>query len=76
VLITLPSNYVVGATGVLEDSSETKWMEERARDTSGIHREIYLFRFIFTNKTIHYSAGKAHDFAWFADKRYHVAKAR
>jgi len=78
VYITLPSNYVVGATGVLKDSSEVKWMSERAKDTlwmSTPSGDLSIPPSSSASKTIHFSAENVHDFAWFADKRYHVAKS-
>jgi len=77
IFITLPSNYVTGATGVLQDSSEIQWMEQKAKDTSWTSAVSGDYTFPVSSpelKTVHYSAKQVHDFAWFADKRFHVTK--
>ncbi len=88
VRITLPDNYVVGATGVLQDAEEIAFLTKKEAAT----------RLAFANKTlpgtknkkgeiedpspvssgtlktIRYRAENVHDFAWFADKRFWVVK--
>ena len=76
VSITLPQNYVVAASGKLQTPSEKKWLEDKAVETKG--------KFSFNpddmdfppssqkTKTVRYTIENTHDFAWFADKRYHV----
>ncbi|MBS3806689.1 MAG: M1 family metallopeptidase [Bacteroidales bacterium] len=76
VSITLPENYVVAASGELQTPSERKWLEDIALETKG--------KFSFNpddmdfpvsaekTKTIRFTLEHTHDFAWFADKRYHV----
>ncbi len=71
VTITLPKNYVVGATGNLETSEELHWLEERLKDTTTVRNIPASDREL---KTIRYSERNIHDFAWFADKRYRVLK--
>lgn len=77
VSITLPKNYVVGATGTLVDGAdEQAWMKKRDVET----RMIKDFSKISNSfppsssemKTLRYKASNVHDFAWFADKRYYV----
>jgi hypothetical protein len=78
VSITLPANYVVGATGNLQNEEELKFLDILASDTSWM-RTIY-FRSVDVPpsseqmKTLHYTENNIHDFAWFADKRFHVLK--
>ena len=77
VKITLPENYVVGATGDLQEASEIVWLDSLARKTK------YITEFPEDNsfppsskklKTLTYKQSQVHDFAWFADKRYNVLK--
>ncbi len=78
VSITLPKNYVVGATGYLQDSSELAWLSQKAIETEAIMR-FQNANLSFPDsdtslKTLHYKASAVHDFALFADKRFHVLK--
>jgi len=78
VSITLPANYLVGATGNLQNEEEMAWMDKIALDTTGIVESV------LTNdqfppssaaiKTLRYTELNIHDFAWFADKRFHLVK--
>lgn len=76
VSITLPSNYIVMATGNCSDESENQWLDSLSckplpNDTT------YLKSWPasdITMKTLHYHEDKVHDFAWFADKRWVVRK--
>lgn len=69
--ITIPENYVVAATGQLQDSSEIDWLlEKAAQPVATIEEEIVSSA--PKNKTIHYHADNVHDFAWFADKQFNV----
>lgn len=89
VRITVPSNYVVSATGDLfECQDEEKWLELRAKQTKLLLEENRLdktgrIRGEFTNefpesssewKTLRYKQNNVHDFAWFADKRFYVLR--
>ncbi len=83
VSITLPSNYVVGATGTLETKSEVAFIESKILSSKSIiekwdketrPEEMDFPASATTMKTIRYTAEKIHDFAWFADKRFLVAK--
>ena len=80
VFITLPKNYVVGATGdLINGEEEQKWLSQKAEETLKIIDNIDDYDMSFpvssdTTKTLHYHQEKVHDFAWFADKRYHVLK--
>lgn len=75
--ITLPKNYVVGATGVLQTEDELIWLTAKdsiTRNLSEFGSDLDFPLSDPTNKTLHYHAENVHDFAWFADKRYHVLK--
>jgi hypothetical protein len=84
VSITVPKNYVVGATGVLQNASETSFLDSLAQDTKTRISEIIALpggnlRDSFPPsasewKTLRYVQDKVHDFAWFTDKRYKVLK--
>ncbi len=78
VSITLPDNYIVGATGNLQNQHEIDWLEKLAADTSWLKAShIGKVPFPVSSeqlKTLHYTARQVHDFAWFADKRFNVIK--
>ncbi len=88
VRITLPKNYVVGATGILQTKSEQDWLQLKAShyqeeidqanqpilNKKEKKKPLHLFPSSSNEtKTIEYFAEDIHDFAWFADKRYLVA---
>ena len=79
VSITLPANYVVGATGDLQTAAEYEFLENRVEETKK-HYETGSFEgnnfpeSSDSMKTIRYKQDNVHDFAWFADKRYEVLK--
>jgi len=76
--LTLPKNYVVGATGdLINGESELNWLDSLANHTATIEEFDTDMSFPMSSselKTLHYHQEKVHDFAWFADKRYHVLK--
>ncbi|MFN8321604.1 MAG: M1 family metallopeptidase [Chitinophagales bacterium] len=78
VSITLPGNYIVGATGDLQTEEEIKWMDSLAQVGATISYENDTRQKFppssSTLKTIRFTQNNVHDFAWFADKRYHVLK--
>lgn len=79
VYITLPKNYVVGATGdLVNGEKEIAWLNEKVILTEAIDSFDYNDMSFPTSeditKTLHYHQENVHDFAWFADKRYHVLK--
>lgn len=81
VFITLPKNYVVGASGDLIDGeAEEKWMQNRnqlsleklkepTKETNIVFKEEFSKNEL---KTLHYRISNTHDFAWFCDKQYYV----
>jgi len=85
VSITLPKNYVVGATGDLQTKSEIMFLDSLADATALKFKEKkfrgskYKEKTVFPKssseyKTIRYTQKNVHDFAWFADKRFEVLK--
>lgn len=88
VSITLPENYVVGATGALQTPAEIAFLQQREAETRremarraealpGRKKEPARDTFppsATTLKTLRYTAENVHDFAWFADKRFYVLK--
>lgn len=87
VSIRLPKNYVVGATGDLQNQEEIDFLDSIAKVTAeNLPKENYnkILRGKMANptvesskefKTIRYTQNNVHDFAWFADKRYQVLKS-
>lgn len=82
VSITIPENYVVGATGDIQTPSEEEFLNKKAMETAQ-NIDSYSDKSKRNNafppssttwKTIRYTQNKVHDFAWFADKRYLVLK--
>ena len=67
--ITLPKNYLVAATGNLQNSNEIKWLKQRAENKI---KNIHEFADDET-KTLRFTENNIHDFAFFADKRWCVA---
>ncbi len=78
VFITLPDNYVVGASGDLQNQSEIDFLQKLSddgRSASYVAADLDFPPSSPTTKTLEYKIENAHDFAWFADKRFHVAKS-
>lgn len=83
VRISLPENYVVGATGDLQTESEIDFMNDLAAKTAAEFKSVPPNKKGGSNafptssenyKTIRFIQKNVHDFAWFADKRYKVLK--
>lgn len=78
VSITLPSNYIVAATGNLQTDSEKVLLDSLAGDNNRMKIADYgLSGFPLSStrmKTIRYLENEVHDFVWFADKRFLVQK--
>jgi len=80
VTITLPANYTVGATGVLQNPDEQARLAGlAAADASKKTKTDFGTDMSFpasasSTKTLRYVQDRVHDFAWFADKRFHVLK--
>lgn len=79
VTITLPENYIVAATGELQEDSEKHFLEEKYLESKALLEDPEAADLSFPPssaqmKTISYKAQNVHDFAWFADKRFYVDK--
>ena len=85
VQITVPSNYVVAATGELQNEDEKSWLKTRSSfdwtapspktKTPGAVNKNQDHLFPETSpgkKTLVFKQSRIHDFAWFADKRFVV----
>jgi hypothetical protein len=79
VSITLPKNYVLGATGdLVNGEQETAWLNQKAKETETIasfdKKDMAFPASENETKTLEFKQSNVHDFAWFCDKRYHVLK--
>jgi hypothetical protein len=85
VKLTLPTNYIVGATGTLQNEDEINRLMAKAdadrteltrRQAAGDLANGYVAEAFppssTETKTLTYVAERVHDFAWFADKRFKV----
>lgn len=73
VSITLPADYIVGATGVLTTKSEIdayKLVGAKNTKKRKGKRTLYVPQAGATTKTLEYKAQNVPDFAWFADKNF------
>lgn len=83
VSITLPKNYLLAATGDrIDEPEEEEWLATKVAETEKmIGSKAYSNDNSFppsstTFKTIRFKQYRVHDFAWFADKRFHVLKGK
>lgn len=83
VKITVPANYVVGATGELQTASEIAFLNDKVNESkkklekllnAETDRSKNFPESASAWKTIQYKQDRVHDFAWFADKRFLVLK--
>jgi hypothetical protein len=83
VKITVPANYVVGATGELQTASEIAFLTDKVNESKkklekllnqDTDRSKNFPESATEWKTIQYKQDRVHDFAWFADKRFLVLK--
>jgi hypothetical protein len=72
VTITVPSAYVIGATGILQNEEEfTKYKEIGKANNADTTRFIrYTTTKSGSTKSLEYKQDNIHDFAWFADKDF------
>jgi hypothetical protein len=75
VYVTLPSNYLLAATGRMVDANEEiTWLKQQDSLARTIQKYPDTDSFPPSSKemkTIHFTQDSIHDFAWFADKRWH-----
>ncbi|MBA3705781.1 MAG: M1 family peptidase, partial [Bacteroidetes bacterium] len=79
VSITLPKNYVLGATGdMIDGEKELEWLNQKVKETEAITsynpKDLAFPASDTETKTLRFKQSKVHDFAWFCDKRFHVLK--
>jgi len=76
VRISVPKNYVIGATGELKTKSEIDFLSERANYSASTPLDEITFDSISSNeyKTLHFRQANLHDFAWFGQKDFMVLK--
>ncbi|MEI9956110.1 MAG: M1 family metallopeptidase [Ferruginibacter sp.] len=81
VQITVPKNYVVAATGDLQEQTEKDWLKKRKQffrndDEGSKKKKTNIVRETIPSaketKTLHYVQNNVHDFAWFTDKTFSV----
>ncbi len=84
VSITTPENYVIAASGDMEaNSEEQKRIDEICLKTDSLKNAGPRKKGFYapapasssTLKTVTYTLSDVHDFAWFADKNYHILKS-
>lgn len=82
VTITVPKNYLLAATGDRIDAKEEEsWVMSKVRETQLLiaSKQLKSKKIEFPPssseiKSVRFRQSNVHDFAWFADKRYHVLK--
>ena len=87
VSITVPKNYILMATGDLQNKEELKFLNEKAELTSQLieenklpvrdsfgRKDMSFPKSSVEKKTLRFVQKNVHDFAWFTDKRYHLLK--
>lgn len=77
VRISLPANYVVAATGEIQNVEEKSWLKQRPGRQSVKNPTDPKLQPVFPasssqTKSLRYIQHNVHDFAWFADKRFLV----
>ncbi|MES1215118.1 MAG: M1 family metallopeptidase, partial [Bacteroidota bacterium] len=83
--ISVPKNYVVAATGELQNEEEKQWLKSRSNFNwepikhtekikgGGTKTTVQYFpESSKQSKTLQFKQNNVHDFAWFADKRFIV----
>ena len=84
VAITTPSNYVIAASGDMEaNPEEQQQIDENIRASealvkAGPYKKLGAEKKVSSLdwKTVTYTLADVHDFAWFADKSYHILKSQ
>lgn len=76
--ITVPENYRVAATGILQNEDEKEWIDSLSSVEYDLDHSTSINGFPVSSwnlKTLSFSQDNIHDFAWFADKRYNIVKS-
>ncbi len=86
VTITLPDNYIVAATGDLQNTDEQEWLKKLKKNVwkpivskqKNKYGQVKTTKQLYplssaSTKSLRYVQNNVHDFAWFADKRFSVA---
>lgn len=77
VFITVPQTYVLGASGNVQSAAERdelNALSKKSREEQEVMVEERISNTDAAMKTVHYKMDKAHDFAWFADRKFIVEK--
>lgn len=82
VSVTLPKNYLLAATGDRIDAEDEElWLNRKVQETEQlimnnklVSKKAEFPESSLETKTIRFMQSNVHDFAWFADKRFHVLK--
>jgi hypothetical protein len=74
VTITVPSAYVIGATGTLQNQDELALYKQMGKNNNDDRNKLIRYTTGSTAKTksLKYTGDNIHDFAWFADKDFIV----
>lgn len=76
VSISLPSNYIVAATGDLQEESERKFLNQQMAKGDSLKKiESSSLASSTEFKTVTFTQQHVHDFAWFASKYFQVEKS-
>ena len=89
--ITVPENYIVAATGELQNESEKMFLADRIKSTDSVTEKTDSIKMVLqqilpaslqhfsdtiaATKTLTFIQNNIHDFAWFADKRFLIEKS-
>jgi len=73
--LTVPSNYIVGATGSLQNKDELMQYKEMGQKNVNAKSNKNVIKYnapLTATKTLNYKGEQIHDFAWFANKDFVV----
>jgi hypothetical protein len=74
--ITVPQNYVVAATGRLQQPEEKNWLWEKSNEKFGSKTKAAAeVKPNSLTKTLTYIQDSIHDFAWFASKNFEMERS-
>jgi hypothetical protein len=67
VSITAPSNFIIAATGDIQNPEEKEWWKQRVNNPKLNHPSN------LPNKTLRFVQNNVHDFAWFASDKFQIS---